>query len=33
MRLNVGKNRIKILTQEKVKNSKLALKIKSWNSQ
>ena len=33
MRLNVGKNRIKILAQEKVNNSKSALKIKNWNSQ
>lgn len=33
MRLNVGKNKDKISTQEKVKNSKSTLKIKSWNSQ
>ena len=33
MRLNVGKNKDKISAQEKVKNSKSALKIKSWNSQ
>ena len=33
MRLNVGKNKDKISAQEKVKNSKSALKIKSCNSQ
>ena len=33
MRLNVGKNKDKISAQEKVKNSKSALKIKNVNSQ